>query len=323
MFDNDPTEPTIWQGRHDTLPNERFFQYVTCIDRPDNGLIYPKKSWCFLGFCSDEGIKRNEGRPGAKTGPNAIRHQLAGLAVHDNQRVLDAGNIDCQNGELETAQHAFGTVIASCHEHGLRTIGLGGGHEIAWAHYQGLKNHYPRLGIINLDAHFDIRPLKDDKYSTSGTPFWQIHHDAEKNNRSFDYACLGIQKRANTNSLFERASQWGVRWLSAEQIKETSWDSQRLFLDQFMHHHDSIYLSICLDAFAQSIAPGVSAPQAFGLTLEQACPLLKYIGETGKVVAIDIAELSPALDREHQTARLAAGLLADLLIVTNYKEQSA
>ena len=96
-------------------------------------------------------------------------------------------------------------------------------------------------------------------------------------------------------------------------MMEQSLAWQFAFLDDFMLNLDNIYLSICLDVFAECFAPGVSAPQPLGLTPWQTLPLLKYIIQSGKVVSLDIAELSPALDREQKTARLAALIIAELL----------
>lgn len=308
----EPTNPELWVGRKDSLPDERFFQRVECIDllSPSlDKLSYP----VFLGFCCDEGIRRNEGRMGAKAGPDKFREQLAKLACHNKGKFHDIGNIICNDDQLENAQQAFSDLISYCHQQGKKTIAIGGGHEIAWAHFKGLAEHYPKIGIINFDAHFDIRALKGGQLGTSGTPFWQIKHHCQQNHLPFDYCCLGIQPIANTKSLFERAHDWQISYLTAEQMNEESFAWQTAFLDEFILRHDYLYLSICLDVFAECFAPGVSAPQAAGLSPWQALPLLKYITQTGKVISIDVAELSPPLDQDQKTSRLAAVIIAELL----------
>ena len=311
----EPTDQSLWTGRKDTLPGERFFQHVQCIDIRSQGIGKQQQS-ALLGFSCDEGIRRNEGRLGAKAGPNKLREQLAKLACHTSQSFLDIGTIVCHDNQLELAQQQFATLISHCHQQGLKTIAFGGGHEIAWGHFSGLASHYPKLGIINFDAHFDIRSLPDGKNGTSGTPFWQIKQHCEQMQRPFDYCCLGIQSIANAKSLFERAKDWHIDYLTAEQMHQESFAWQTAYLDQFMQHHDSLYLTLCLDVFAECFAPGVSAPQATGLSPSQVLPLLKYIAQTGKVVSIDIAELSPPLDQEQKTSRLAAVIIAELLNLT-------
>ena len=96
-------------------------------------------------------------------------------------------------------------------------------------------------------------------------------------------------------------------------MNQENLEAQITFLANFIANHKHIYLSICLDVFAECYAPGVSAPQAMGLTPWQAFPLLKYLLQTGKVVGLDVAELSPPLDQGQKTARLAASLVAALL----------
>lgn len=308
----EPANAALWTGRKDSQPGERFFQHVQCIDL-NNIPLAEINHPIFLGFACDEGIRRNEGRIGAKAGPDKLRAQLAKLACHTNTQFYDAGNIVCSDDQLEATQQEFAEVIHYFHHQQLKTIAFGGGHEIAWAHFKGLVRQYPKIGIINFDAHFDIRPLKEGHFGTSGTPFAQIQHHCQLEQVPFEYCCVGIQPLANTRSLFERAKEWNISYLTAQDVHEESLAWQIAFLDEFLLRHDHLYLSICLDVFAECFAPGVSASQPTGLTPWQTLPLLKYIAQTGKVMSIDIAELSPPLDQEDKTAKLAAVIIAELL----------
>lgn len=311
LVNYEPSNPSLWQGRSDSLPGERYFQQVKLLNLQEQSLKKSHPATIFLGFCSDEGIQRNAGRIGAKTGPLQLREQLAKLPCHSRKEFIDVGNI-VSDKNLELAQDQFAKMISHCHQQGYKTVAFGGGHEIAWGHFGGLTQHYPKLGIINFDAHFDLRPIKDG-YATSGTPFRQIADYCLQNQQPFDYCCLGIQTIGNTQSLFGCAEKLQVSFLSTEQINQQNFARQCAFLDKFLSKHEHIYLSLCLDVFAECYAPGVSAPQAMGLTPWQALPLLKYIVQTGKVVSLDVAELSPPLDEEQKTARLAASLVAALL----------
>ena len=308
----EPPQPKFWQGRKDSLPGERFFQHVLCQDIQKNPLHQSGNEWVIAGFCSDEGVRRNEGRVGAKYGPEHIRQQLGKLACHTDKTFIDVGNIVCQNQALEDAQQSFAKLIAYAHQHGKKTIAFGGGHEIAWPHFHGLSSHYSNIGIINFDAHFDLRPMQQEQGS-SGTPFWQIKQYCQQNKQDFHYCCLGIQDVANTKSLFQQAHDWSVDYLTAEQIYSSHNDQQKTFLDRFLSKNDAVYVTLCLDVLAECFAPGVSAPQTMGLMPWQVLFLLKYILQSGKVVSLDVAELSPPLDTKDTTARLAAMILAELI----------
>ena len=308
----EPAKPSLWQGRTDTPHPERFFQKITYINDP-NELKQQKKSTVFIGFASEAGVIRNAGRPGAKLGPDQIKSCLAKLPCSLDGSLIDLGSIICEGDNLESAQVQLAEIINFCQENNHMTIALGGGHEIAWAHYQGLAARYPKLGIINFDAHFDIRPYQAGQPGTSGTPFSQIAAFCEEKKRTFDYCCIGIQRFGNTQTLFRRAEELNISYLTVEEMMQQSLAWQLAFLDDFMLNLDYIYLSICLDVFAECYAPGVSAPQPLGLSPWQTLPLLKYIIQSGKVVSFDIAELSPPLDQEQKTARLAAMIIAELL----------
>lgn len=309
-----PANPALWQGRKDTDHPERFFQKITFINQ-ESVLITKDKKTVLLGFASDTGVVRNQGRPGAKLGPDQIKTQLAKLPCPMQETYIDLGNIVCEADDLESAQQQFAELILFCHQQGHKTLAFGGGHEIAWAHFQGLVPRYNKLGIINFDAHFDLRPYQKGEKGTSGTPFSQMALFCQEHKIPFNYCCVGIQKFGNTSSLFEQAQKLNVKYLSAEELYQQSMAWQFAFLDQFMLNLDHLYVTICLDVLAECFAPGVSAPQPAGLTPWQILPLLKYILRSGKVVSLDIAELSPPLDQEQKTAKLAALISAELLDV--------
>jgi formiminoglutamase len=104
-----------------------------------------------------------------------------------------------------------------------------------------------------------------------------------------------------------------MSYLTAEELYKHNLAWHFACLDKFMLNMDHIYLTLCLDVLAESFAPGVSSLQPLGLTPWQIIPILKYIIQTGKVISIDVAELSSPLDHEQKTARLAALIVAELL----------
>ena len=78
---------------------------------------------------------------------------------------------------------------------------MGGGHEIAYASFAGLARHLsrherlPRIGILNFDAHFDLRHAER---ASSGTPFRQIAELCQACDWPFAYCCLGISRLGNS-----------------------------------------------------------------------------------------------------------------------------
>jgi len=194
------TNANIWQGR---TSNQQLYLHekIQCIDLNKEQLSKSQdQSFAILGYACDEGVQRNSGRVGAATAPDVIRKMMASLSNHfkDTINILDIGNVYCMDKDLEKTQSITSNKISELIENKYFTIILGGGHDLAYAHFNGIHKQYPdsHIGIINLDAHFDLR--KTNPNGNSGTPFYQI---AKRNDR-FKYLCLGIQEASNHRELY-------------------------------------------------------------------------------------------------------------------------
>lgn len=314
-----------WKGRQ-TKPEDGvqyWYQQVKCVDTNDffplEKAIYNKaKQFGIIGYASDEGVKRNKGREGAKQGPKVIREQLAKLAIHDlSRQIYDLGDVLNEATEMEETQEAFSNLVEKSLDNGLMSIGLGGGHDISYAHFKGIDAHFEkindsptRIGIINFDTHFDLREVEEQP--NSGSPFWQILTNKESKNE-VGYLVLGIQQTANTSSLFDLANSYkNVHFKCLDQLNYGHFPVPNAILwelTQFMNTFDKLYVTVDLDGFASAYAPGVSAPSAFGFTPEFVAVLLKHIVKSGKIVAFDIAEMNPNFDTDNRTAKLSAQLV--------------
>lgn len=305
-----------WRGRSDSEEGAgpwRWHQAMQPWTGNEPGAVV------LLGFACDEGVRRNQGRAGAADGPNALRAALANMPLIGNPRLRDAGNIDAaapgplQGQSLETLQQAFAAGVCGIIGSGSLPIGLGGGHEMAWASWSGLNQALTRsgeprrVGIINFDAHFDLRA---GTHATSGTPFRQIAEQCAQQRQSFNYLCLGVSRFANTRALFERADSLAVRYRTDEQLSLALLPQLCTEIDQFIAPLDDLYLTFCLDVLPAQVAPGVSAPAARGVELAVLEPLLDRVLASGRVRIADIAELNPRLDIDHRTARVAARIVA-------------
>ena len=310
-----------WSGRVDAADGPRGRRWHQVVqneaeaDRP--GVV-------LLGFASDAGVSRNHGRPGAAEGPTVLRRALANLAWHggDDARLYDAGTVNCAGDALEDAQSAYAGRLAALLREGHFPIGLGGGHEIAWAAYQGLERalagdpRLERLGVVNFDAHLDLRRPESPGRGSSGTPFLQIAEARAAHGLGFRYLCLGASEAANTPALFERARDLGTTIVTD---LEASQPEARLQLQRFIEASSAVYLTFCLDVLPAAVAPGVSAPSGLGVDLHCAVALLRDAlaacghGRPGsKLLVADVAELNPRCDTDGRTARAAARLVYEL-----------
>jgi formiminoglutamase len=317
-----PPDQTQWQGRADIPPASCFFQIMQMLNLLDPPEIeVNERTFALIGFRSDEGVRRNFGRIGAAEGPKAIRHALGRLPVQKQNFVcFDAGDIVCTNGDLEASQEAFGEVIAILLKQHITPIALGGGHEIAWGHYQGISHVYPKehLGIINFDAHFDMRPLLPNQKGSSGTPFLQIAEAHSAHKRRLDYNCIGIQHAGNIRQLLETAKSYNTKVIWADELHKGQLEKCVDFVDRVVDENELVYVTLCLDVFAAAFAPGVSAIQPLGLLPWHIIPIVRQLAASGRVVSYDIAELSPRYDIDQCTAKLAANLIYEIIHHHNY-----
>jgi formiminoglutamase len=305
-------EAAHWRGRVDGEPGtERWHQKVLALtpEAIDSG----QPGCVLLGVASDIGVRRNEGRPGAEGGPDAIRAALANQAWHLRVPCYDAGNLCASGDDLEGLQREQADWVARLLDLGHFPLVLGGGHEIALGSFLGLRAHLERreqqgvIGVINFDAHFDLRR---GGTATSGTSFLQMAERSRGGSLRYRYLCLGISEVANTRALFDTAKSLDASWLTDEQLASWNLSHAEEQLRDFVRGSDYLQLSIDLDVLPASVAPGVSAPAPRGVSLEVVEHLVQVIkGQGGgKLRIADLAECNPEYDVDGRTARVAARL---------------
>lgn len=298
----------IWLGRTDHLENRTSFRYHQIVELEQIEKLESLNETCvIIGFESEEGVRRNKGQLGAAKAPNALRSELAKLPwkLTKEKRLADIGTIECIGNDLEKSQKQLGEVVNEVLNKKMIPIILGGGHETAYGHYLGVRNHIgedAKLGIINIDAHFDLRPY--DVQTSSGTMFRQILEQDENSN----YFVLGIQRYGNTQELFDKADELDVTYIYEEEMHRGQFEQVNTALEKFIQKHDYIMLTLCTDVLNAAFAPGVSAPSPFGLDPTIVRAIIKAVTSHDKVLSFDISEVNPIMDENNRTVKLGAYL---------------
>lgn len=300
-----------WNGRIDSENDVKQFRFHQIVQLKDiNTLDRNENAFSIIGFECDEGVKRNKGRIGAASAPNEIRKIMSKLPYNiGDASTVDVGNVTCENGQLEQAQEELGNHVTKLLHQSTTPIILGGGHETLYGHYKGVKafiGEDSTLGIINIDAHFDMR---DDPIPSSGTMFRQILEQ----DPNAGYLCLGIQEFGNTRSLFESAKQYGCKYILEEDITLDNYHYTYQAIENFSKQYDYIMLTLCTDSINSSEAPGVSAPSPFGLEAKVVRNLLRHVVSRENITSFDLSEVNPAVDEHGKTIRLAANLVAEVM----------
>jgi len=301
-----------WTGRFDgeDALHHRIFQRVEIDENLDT---VSENNFVLQGFAVDEGVKRNKGRVGAAKAPDIIRKNLCNFPVVEADfRLLDSGNIMCEDENLEIAQQELANTVSIILKKGGKSIVMGGGHEVTYAHYSGVRDAYPdtKIGIINFDAHFDNREPVGG-LATSGTGFWQIAQEGTINSLH-----IGIQRNSNTLKLFDIAHQFGMKYILADELFFENLPRLYIEINRFIETVDVLYVTICMDVFNASIAPGVSAQAYNGIMADATfMHIYKHILASHKLKALDVAEVNPQYDIQDRTARLAACLINEWFMI--------
>ena len=282
----------------DTAPDDRRCGHL--IAAPSHSPAH-----VIIGFGSDAGVQRNGGRTGAATAPDLIRKALFKLTPDPTYfeqhkisllNTLDAGNVVC-TGRLEEDQEALGKEVARWLEKGVCPIILGGGHETAYGHFLGYVNAQQSVNIINMDAHPDVRPLKEGK-AHSGSPFRQaLEHPSHL---CSSYAVYGLARWATAQS--------HLNYLENAQ-STFMWDDEmgpETIQSVFAELASATMVSIDMDVVNASEAPGVSAPAQVGIPLKLVVQASYLAGKSESVRSLDLVEVNPGLDIDQRTVRAAA-----------------
>ncbi|WP_299669837.1 formimidoylglutamase [uncultured Polaribacter sp.] len=311
--DYTPGNQNNWSGRSAKLKNQYWHQEIQALSIED---LETKNSTDIglIGYVCDEGVHRNQGRIGARKGPKSVRNKLSKLPIHfHDKKITDFGDVICIDSNMEDCQKALSKTIAKLINNHILPIAIGGGHDIAYANFNGIKKALKntsnnKIGILNFDAHFDLRTIETQP--NSGTPFNQIL----KENNTASYFAIGIQQQSNTKELFDIAAKNKVSYVSNFEC-ETFDASLKSKLNSFIDKVDYLYITIDLDGFSSAYAPGVSAPSPLGFNPNFVYKVLAFLFESKKVISCDIAELNPDFDVDHITANLAARLV-DFIVLS-------
>jgi formiminoglutamase len=294
-------EKFSYHGRiDDSAVPERLHQVIKSYDEKSS---LNQTAPVFIGFSSDEGVRRNKGRTGAKEGPFKVREMLASLPW--TAPIYDYGTLNGTK-DLERSQQQLGEAVSEVLSGNGFPLIIGGGHETLYGHYLGVRDRFPqaRLAVINFDAHFDLR----QDTPSSGTMFHQIlTHD-----KNIDYYVFGIQEGGNTQTLFKTADELNVKYALIEEVIDTDVFANRL--EEIAEQYDAVFATLCMDSIKEGDAPGVSAPTANGFAARDIHRLVKKLAGLDSLVSFDISEVSPELDINHMTSRLAASIFHSFLI---------
>jgi len=153
---------------------------------------------------------------------------------------------------------------------------------------------------VNVDAHLDVRPLRDGKI-TSGTPFRRV---AERWGPRYGLSEFGIQPQHNARAHRSFCEERGFPIVTLARAREVG--VAKAFAQALAQDAAALAVSLDLDSVEAATAPGVSAPCPDGFSAAELFACARVAGADPRVRVLDVMELSPPLDQDSRTARLAA-----------------
>ncbi|REL38820.1 arginase [Rhodohalobacter sp. SW132] len=256
-------------------------------------------------FPSDEGVSRNSGRPGASEAPEQILQQLLNLTPHPayfdrhtaflkNVKITDS--VPC-SGDVEADQQALGRIVKEIFSNQSVPVILGGGHETSFGHFLGYAGAKLPVSILNIDAHADVRPLKDG-LAHSGSPF--RHALEHPSNYCESYSVFGLNPSSVSAEHFRYVNRHGKALFD----RDLKLKAVKTYLDQYQQN--MIMATMDMDVVRQADAPGVSAPNPSGISKKKWLDIAFELGKSSSVRSFDLCEVNPRFDRDQQTVKLAA-----------------
>ncbi|KAM3147062.1 hypothetical protein pb186bvf_000778 [Paramecium bursaria] len=297
-------------------PQKTRLQLVTIAD-----LQYysdERKIVVFYGFPHDEGTIRNKGRPGGSGAYDQIMAALVLPQVDYPILSLEVQSpfhnpISLEEAHIQLYQHV--AEIYNLLPQAL-VIVLGGSNDQSYHNFKGLIDGTgtQKVGVINLDAHLDVRPLIDGK-AHSGSPFRQMLEDQDRFKQS-QFVEFGIKGCNCSKKHYEYVLEKGGKVVFMEKdIRRIDSDNQALkaFNDILTGWEDDdtqyIFVSFDIDSINSAWCPGVSAPSIVGgFTQVEAISMMGRAAKSKKLKLVDLSEFNPAVECV-RTAKLIATML--------------
>ena len=259
-------------------------------------------------------------RPGARFGPRAVREAStlfsfghAGAYDHEDDatylagdvRIVDIGDADIIHTKTEESHANIEFGVRKILKAGALPVVIGGDHSINIPCINAFSDQDP-VHVVQIDAHLDFVDERHGVTAGHGNP---MRRAIEKPWVS-GMTQLGIRNVSSTaKEGYEDARARGSDILSVRQVRKLGVDAvlERIPLGA------RYYVTIDIDAFCPSIAPGTGTPSHGGFLYYDVLEILQGLAERGQVAGIDLVEVAPAYDPTDSTQILAAQLLLNFI----------
>jgi agmatinase len=162
------------------------------------------------------------------------------------------------------------------------------------------------IHILQIDAHLDFVDVRHGVRNGHGNP---MRRAAEKPYVT-GLTQVGIRNVSSTTQEgYEAAREMGSDILSVRQMRKLGAEATAKRIPSGAR----VYITLDIDAFCPSIAPGTGTPSHGGFLYYEVLELLQHVAQSHEIVGIDLVEVAPDYDQSDSTSILAAQVLLNLL----------
>ena len=263
---------------------------------------------------------------GASFAPTTIRTMLNASSTYAiceeydmNDNILyDCGDITMHVTDIKESHHRIESTInaLTTANPNMIPIILGGDHSISFPSITGFASSKGKIGIIQFDAHHDLRNL-DDGGPSNGTPFRSLLENNVISGKQLIQ--IGIRNFMNARAYHEYAKEQGVTVYTMKDVRERAIKQSIAESIARLKAQDvsAIYISLDMDVLDQAFAPGCPAIGPGGMDSWTLLDAITCLGQEPLVQGLDIVEIDPTLDFRDMTSRMAAQVIMDFLLAKN------
>ncbi len=259
---------------------------------------------------------------GASMAPGAMRKILRNTATYAIEEELDLKDVPLHDlGDVE--MHV--TDLAASHENIEETLSslykmhpdmipliLGGDHSVSCPSIKAFGKAKGTVGIIQFDAHHDLRNLEDGGPS-NGTPFRGLIEAGAIDPKNLIQ--IGLRNFSNSLTYHNYAKAQGITVKTMKDVRKKGLlNLVSEAYEKLASRVDSIYLSVDIDVIDQAFAPGCPAIGPGGMNPDDLLEALQFLGNQPLTKAIDIVEIDPLQDYRDMTSKIGVFSLLAFLI---------
>ena len=259
-------------------------------------------------------------RSGARFGPRSVREAStlfsfghAGAYDHEDDttyltgdvRIVDMGDAYIVHTYTATSHANIETGVRAALAAGALPVVIGGDHSVNIPCINAFEGQGD-IHILQIDAHLDFVDVRHGVRNGHGNP---MRRAAEKPYVT-GLTQVGIRNVSSTTQEgYEAAREMGSDILSVRQMRKLGAEATAKRIPSGAR----VYITLDIDAFCPSIAPGTGTPSHGGFLYYEVLELLQHVAQSHEIVGIDLVEVAPDYDHSDSTSILAAQVLLNLL----------